>query len=72
MKKLAVEERRLPVTDLLNSCEESCPILKEVNKKMAEEVVLYKVDEISLLADAFAKHIKHVGGVISLLRKNIT
>ena len=76
MKKLAVEEKRLPVASLLNfyintKCEEDCPTMKEVNSRMAREVVLYRVDEIPLLADAFAKHIKDVGETVSILRKTI-
>ena len=74
MKKLAVEEKRIPVASLLNfyintNCEEDCPVMKDVNR--AREVVLYRVNEIPLLADAFAKHIKDVGETVSILRKTI-
>ena len=80
MKKLCVEEKRLPLTPLLKTkCEEDCPILKEVNKEMAREVnkgmvrevVLYRLDEMPLLVDAFAKNSQDVGETLSLLRKII-
>ena len=70
MKKLAVEEKRLPLTPLLKTkCEEDCPILKEVNKGMTRMVVLYRLDEMSLLVDAFAKNMKDVEETLSVLRK---
>ena len=73
MKKLAVEEKRLPLTPLLKTkCEEDCPILKEVNKGMAREVVLYRLDEMPLLVDAFAKNSQDVGETLSELRKLIS
>ena len=76
MKKLSVVEKRLPVPTLLAShsnaeCEEDCPILKEVNKGMTRMVVLYRLDEMSLLVDAFAKNMKGVEETLSVLRKVI-
>ena len=72
MKKLAVEEKRLPLIPLLKTkCEEDCPILKEVNKGMTRMVVLYRLDEMSLLVDAFAKNMKGVEETLSVLRKVI-
>ena len=69
MKKIAVEERRLPMASLLNTiCEEDCPTMKEVNKGRAREVVLYQMDEIPLLVDAFAKNSKNVGEILNMLR----
>ena len=66
MKKLCVEEKRLPLTPLLTArCEEDCPIWKEVNKGMAREVVLYRLDEMPLLVDAFAKNSQDVGETLS-------
>ena len=56
MKKLAVVEKRLPVATLLNTCGKYCPILKEANKGMTGEVVLYRWDEIPLLVDAFVSN----------------
>ena len=81
MKKLCVEEKRLSVTPLLTArCEKDCPILKEVNKGvvrevnkgMAREVVLYRLDEMPLLVDAFAKNSQDVGETLSELRKLIS
>ena len=81
MKKLAVEEKRLHLTPLLTTkCKEDCPILKEVNKEMAREVnkgvarevVLYRLDEMPLLVDAFAKNSQDVGEILSVLRKLIS
>ena len=69
MKKIAVEERRLPVASLLNTtCEEDCLILKEVNTGRAREVVLYQMDEIPLLVDAFAKNRKDAEETLNMLR----
>ena len=73
MKKLCVEEKRLSVTPLLTARgEKDCPILKEVNKGMAREVVLYRLDEMPLLVDAFAKNSQDVGETLSELRKLIS
>ena len=69
MMKVAVEEKRLPVDSLLNSGD--CPILKEVNKGKAREVVLFKLDEMPLLVGAFAKNIKDAGETLFKLRQII-
>ena len=76
MKKLSVVEKRLPMATLLTShsnaeCEEDCPILKEVNRGISKAVVLYRLDDMPLLVDAFAKNSKDVGETLSLLRKLI-
>ena len=77
MKKLSVVEKRLPVATLLTShsnaeCEEDCPILKEVIKGMTKVVVLYRLDDMPLLVDAFAKNSKDVEETLSVLRKLIS
>ena len=57
------------MASLLNTiCEEDCPTMKEVNKGRAREVVLYQMDEIPLLVDAFAKNSKNVGEILNMLR----
>ena len=73
MKKVPVEEKRLDMAFLLKlynnpRSKEDCFELKEV-KGMAKEMVLYKMDDIPVIADAFAKDRTHVEEIFALIRK---
>ena len=68
-----MEEKRLDMTFLLKlynnpRSKEDCLELKEV-KGMAKEMVLYKMDDIPVIADAFVKDRTHVEEIFALIRK---
>ena len=67
-----MEEKRLDMAFLLklynNPRSKDCFELKEV-KGMAKEMVLYKMDDIPVIADAFVKDRTHVEEIFALIRK---